>query len=241
MKEFFHASRDIKFLKSFLHEGVKAIGKGVGGQASGFYVYESKKLATKHFSFLKNKGIIPNSSLGGILVGIKVDENDLKYPDWQFDYESNPAVIGLLNKYAPLVEDALNKIKGIKSAKKSKRFGRFEIEYRQRGKIISKAISPADPEITDFTGIWQKTFDDLCKISFFRKEYNALMADDSHTCKKYTGKTPLPVTYLAYMQPLPNGNFKEIPLYTDKLPKEQQICPFIKTYLAQRALQKKKR
>ena len=36
MKEFFHASRDPNFLYSFLKEGAKAIGKGVGGQKKGF-------------------------------------------------------------------------------------------------------------------------------------------------------------------------------------------------------------
>ncbi len=239
MKEFFHASRDIKFLKSFLHEGAKAIGKGVGGQASGFYVYNNKKLAIEHFSFLKNKGYISDNQ-EGILIGIKVDEKDFKYPDWQFDYEANPEIIGLLENFAPLVVSALKKIKGIKNAKKTKRFGRFEIEMQQRGKLISKAISPADPEITDFTGIWQKTFDLLCQNPIFKNEYNALLLSSKHSCKKYTGKKPLSVSYLAYMHPQ-TGKFKEIPLYTDELPKEKQVCPFIQTYIAQQALQKKKR
>ena len=237
MKEFFHASRDIKFLKSFLHEGAKAIGKGVGGQASGFYVYSNKKLAVEHFNFLKNKKAISDHQ-EGILVAIKVDEKDLKYPDWQFDYEANPDVIGLLENFAPMVVNALKKIKGIKNAKKTKRFGRFEIEFQKRGKIISKAISPIDPEITDFTGIWQKTFDTLCQNPIFRHEYNALLATSTHTCKKYTGKKPLSVSYLAYMYPQ-TGKFKEIPLYTDELPKEKQVCPFIQTHLAREKLQKK--
>ena len=38
-----HTSNDPDTLKSFLDEGVKAIEKGYGGQAGGFYMWNNKK------------------------------------------------------------------------------------------------------------------------------------------------------------------------------------------------------
>ena len=90
MKQFFHASRDIKFLRSFLREGAKAIGKGVGGQKTGFYVYENKKNTLSHIQFLdRQKKIL--SSKGGLIVGVKVEEkSEITVPKYtgtrQYEY-----------------------------------------------------------------------------------------------------------------------------------------------------------
>ena len=55
-------------LKSFLDEGVKAIGKGVGGQSSGFYVWNNKKGADTHFDYLFKRGVCDEIMLVGVNV-----------------------------------------------------------------------------------------------------------------------------------------------------------------------------
>lgn len=242
MKEFFHGSYNIQYLKSFVHNGAQPIGCGEGGQEQGFYVFESKKLAINHLYFLKNnkKRL---SDQGGMIVGIKIKEEDLKYPDWQFDYEALADVSPLLEKYAASVIKTLLQIETqtlkILSARKTPRFGRFEVHYKQKGKLIQKMISPVDPGNTGFIGVWQKTFDALCNNNpSFKKDYDDLLLDSPLACKKYTGFYSLPISYLSYMQPQPDGSLKEIVLYTDEQPKEKQSCPFLKTLLAQASLKR---
>ena len=244
MREFFHASRDVNFLRSFFREGAKAIGKGVGGQKTGFYVYNSKEEALNHIKFLNNqkKTLHPD---GGLIVRVRVDEKDLKYPDWQFDYESNTEVLPLLQNYASLVTKTLLTIQvphlKIHSASKTHRYGRFLIEAEKDGKMIQKAISPADSYVTDFTAIWQKVFDTLCKKASIREEYDVLLKESLFSCKKYVGEKTLPVSSLSYIQPTTSGEYKETILYTDRRPKEQQVCPFLQVYLARTSSYQKKK
>ena len=235
MKEFYHASRDINFLRSFLREGAKAIGKGVGGQQNGFYVHNNKKSALEHIKFLneRKKALSPE---GGLIVGVKVDEKKMKYPDWQFDYEANTEVLPLLQNYAPVVVKTLMTIQlphlKIYSAHKTNRYGRFLIEAEKEGEIFQKAISPVDPGTTDFTETWQKVFDTLCQTPSIKKEYDTLLKSSLFSCKKYIGEKALPVSFLSYIQPTADGKYKETILYTDEKPKEQQVCPFFKVYSA---------
>ena len=237
MKEFFHASRDISFLKSFFRDGVKAIGKGVGGQKTGFYVYNNKENALEHIKFLNQKKML--GSDGGLIVGIKIEEKDLKYPEWQFDYERNPDILSLLEDYSPLVIENIKKIRGINGVRKTNRYGRFEIAMERDHQIIKRLASPIDPR-TDFTAIWQKTFDQLCKNPLFKKEYDILLSRSQFSCKKYTGKKNLPISFLSYIHPTKDGQYKETILYTDEKPPEKQVCPFLKVYLAQTLSRQKK-
>ncbi len=244
MKEFFHASRNIRYLKSFFREGAQAIGMGMGGQDYGFYVFENKKSAKNHMDFLK-KYRNPLHPQGGILVGVKVDEKELNYPLWQFDYEAVPDLLPLLDQNKDLVIHALmntpfEKIK-VFDAKKTDRYGRFLIDAEKNGERFQKAISPADPGFTGFISLWQKTFDTLCQNPQFKKEYDALLKDSPLAAKKYTGEDSLPVSYLSYMQPQKDGHLKEIVLYTDSKPKEKQSCPFLKVILAQAGLEDQKK
>ncbi len=241
MKEFFHASNNIHSLRSFFREGAKAIGQGLGGQKKGFYVFERKTYALSHLYFLEGKKQLNDK--GGMIVGIKVNKKDIKYPEWQFDYEGLLDVLSLLEKYAASVIKTLPQIKTkdikILSCRKTPRFGRFLVTAEKKGELIQKAISPADLGNTGFIGIWQKTFDFLCQHNpSFRKDYDDLLLDTPLSCKKYTGQSPLPVSYLSYMQLQPNGELKETVLYTDEQPKEKQSCPFLKTLLAQASLKR---
>lgn len=104
---FYHVSRhsDPELLKSFYNKGALPIGKGVGGQKDGFFVHMDEESALAHILFLDNQLTDAGKT---IVIGVDVNESDLKYPKWQFDFEyqaeSSLFLIYFLSKHASVFD-----------------------------------------------------------------------------------------------------------------------------------------
>ena len=98
---FYHVSTDVDDFKSFFREGAKSIGKGLGGQTKGFYVWPNKKAAEHHISFLKD-GAWANKNLNNneaMIIGITVPKASVSYPLWEQDAELPVGLFELCASY----------------------------------------------------------------------------------------------------------------------------------------------
>ena len=260
--EFYHVSNDVHFMKDFLDNGAKAIGKGVGGQKTGFYVFPTRKQAEKHVVF-KDKIRMSNGNTmggnfskdGGLLVGVRIPKQLLRCPDWQIDYENAKCLAPLFEKYRDKIEELKNipvqtKL-GIQNYSMRKRLpdpldpSRFYKPSRFRyiyGKTEIRESFGLDDEGAEKSGLIQAICDNLCRDhADFRNEYNQLLKEVAQSGKgtlKYTGEKTLPISHLSLIQGDQKGNFEETVLYTDQKPKEKQVCPFVTAGLKIKASQK---
>jgi hypothetical protein len=244
--EFYHISRDVSFMKSFLNDGAKAIGKGAGGQKTGFYVWPTRKLADKHINYLDDE----SAKEGGLLVGVRIPRALIQYPDWQIDYEADECLTPLFAKYH---DDILNlKNFPISDGDKTEQYSvsrampyvpvgagycceplsfGFELRVKTEGAAG-----------VEQTGRLQGICDALCQRNEnFRKDYNQLLQERialGKTALKYTGEKPLQISHLSLIQGDQKGKFEETVLYTDQKPKEKQVCPFVTAGLKIKASQK---
>lgn len=256
--EFYHISDDVHFMKDFLDNGAKAIGKGVGGQKTGFYVFPTRKKAEKHISFKDTYGRNPEyygsdfSKDGGLLVGVRIPKQLIQYPDWEIDYEGNEVLIPLFAKYQDAIlntkdftvqtDDGEIKHYSIVRANPVEEAGRsfkYQNLNNDRNSGYFHVVSDGG---TIYTPYIQGLCGTLCKNNpEFRKDYNLLLKKVVQSGKaslKYTGEKPLTISHLSLIQTDTKGKFEETVLYTDQKPKEKQVCPFVTAGLKIKASQK---
>ena len=220
--EFWHTSHSVGFLDSFINEGCKPMGKGEGGQKAGFYVFDSYNQAVRRVktstdakygrSEIAGLKIMPIENDEGLIVGLKVDKKDIKYPDWQFDYECSPKemtelVYGHVNKGDEF------KVKHEKNAKEDSPLFisvKGEQPWEKGSKIIKMSrkrplSGGSDSGIIEFYSggidaqdayILQQINDHLCKTNpDYLAEYNQRLqdslSDNKSDALKYCGEKPL--------------------------------------------------
>ncbi len=234
-----HTSRDVDVLKSFLDEGAKPTGKGLGGQKSGFYVWSKKRSAISHFT----DALYEDVSGEGLIIGTKVKKSEIMYPNWQFDIELAAVLNPLLFKYI----NQITKIKDLVYLENGEKRIIPQIAtvtttskeecnlqcIKANGKPGYFLDGPHTGGDTYHLNVWQALIDELCKNADFCKDYNRyLQVAATHPTKsfalKYCGKEPLPIDEVSHIQKDAEGNVKETILYTSSVPKEQQVCPFVK-------------
>ncbi len=233
-----HTSRDSESLRSYLNEGALPTGRGLGGQKDGFYVWNNKESAISHF----DEFLYKNETGNGLLIGVKVDKDNITYPDWQFDMELSKELNSLFFKY----KDTISQIKDLeyKDQKgqnqiiKSFSLSRFATKENCLFKISgydgwsSSCLAIGDDNGIIGVDMWQSLADRMCKNPEFRKDYNKLLQESTTTSKrlalKYCGKDPLAVDEAIHIQKDEKGIVTETPLYTSSLDKEKQVCPFLK-------------
>lgn len=101
----YHVSTEVDTFKSFFREGAKAIGKGIGGQSDGFYVWTNEKAADNHIRFLHEDPfadkVLKNNE--AIIIGISVPQKSISYPLWQQDMEACQGIFKLWTKYGDFI------------------------------------------------------------------------------------------------------------------------------------------
>ncbi len=236
-----HTTNDADTLKSFLDEGAKPIGTGQGGQTGGFFVWSKKKEAVSHFTDYLSEGTTGD----GLIIGTEVSKKELVYPNWQFDLELAAALNPVLFKYKDQITDIKNLEyledggKKIIPAFTTLGYTRKDncalrrVERVVNGISLGKKLEgPGDSGIVN-VNIWQAIIDKMCENPDFRKDYNkCLQAAASHPSKnfalKYCGEKPLQIDEVFHIQKDETGKVTETPLYTSSVPKEKQVCPFVK-------------
>ena len=231
---FWHISDNPEALKSFLNNGAQAIGKGYGGQTTGFYVWNRKENAVSHLTDFLGEG----KAIEGLLIGVTLDKDKLTYPNWQFDVEQAKKLNSLFFKYKESISEIKNldyiDDDGTKRIIDSIKISRFATEQKCN-LIFKSSFSRTNMSIGD-SGIrvaeFQALIDTLCKNPKFREDYNKLLQESATTSKrlalKYCGKEHLPVNEAIHIQKDEKEKVRETILYTSSLPKEKQECPFLK-------------
>ena len=106
MITFYHVSRNVEAFKSFFREGAKAIGKGVGGQTDGFFLWTNERAAKRHILYLNDEEIDENQRLSNgeaIVIGVSIPKASISYPVWQQDMESSHKIFQLWSKYGNFI------------------------------------------------------------------------------------------------------------------------------------------
>ena len=244
----FDSNKVFDNLKSFLDNGIMPTGKGYGGQQDGFYVFNHKHFAYHYFynrlTQYKNKEHpkeIKNYAGEALFVGITINDNELSYPQWQFDLEGCDVLNSLLFKHKDLIYNiTLNHKNGAEIIQFQENADATADNF-----LINKITKTQDSESTEtihignrnqrYTNIFQELFDKLCKNETFKQDYNSLLrkcADDylNVTQIKYCGAKHLPVDEILYIKKDANGNMIETPLYSSNICnvcKDKFVCPFI--------------
>lgn len=188
-----------------------SIGRGWGGQKSGFYCFTSRTDAENMIHNRKDK-----ENKYAWIAEISVEQGSLKYPEWEFDYEFSSSALKLIHKYADTLEG-----KGILSCFETRfkgddlhevfftlhpqnRPGVFTVKrYRSDSSSVpmqvTEGVKASSHGIAN-VAIFQKVNDILCEESKdYLKNYNALLNDikaGSSDSLKYTGNKPLSVISL---------------------------------------------
>ena len=104
---FYHVSTEVDDFKSFFREGATAIGKGVGGQTDGFYVWTNEKAADQHIRFLYEDPfadkVLKNDE--AVIVAVSVPKASLSYPVWQQDMEKGVDIFKLWIKHGNFINE----------------------------------------------------------------------------------------------------------------------------------------
>lgn len=258
---FWHATTDSRALKSFLNDGAKAIGKGLGGQSGGFFAWNSHDKAYSHLTkFLFNK----KDSGEGLLVGTNVDIKQISYPIWQFDLENCYILNPLLIKYKDEIINVKNLTYTTKQGKSKTvdflRTGRYfdtdfcSFRIEEKNNCFERTVFFTENDTEDLD-LYQALIDKMCKHKDFRQDYNKILIEsvlDTNGTKllnflqeagythfndigygfKYCGKKPLNIDEVFYIKKNGQNIFKETQLYTSSECKEKQICPFLKMYIS---------
>lgn len=187
---------------------VSCRGEGAGGQSDGFYIWNNKEKTVDYLKGYKCEN--------PVICEIEVSANDIKYPDWQLDYEALGVIPDrdeekqrtLRNKLAGLFSKHLPEVPNYKDDLRQAEKG-FEVRIIKENKW-GTAIKVAPNGSSSLIGLYEgnlsvsgceQTLNDyMCKHSAgYRKEYNELMKE-SLSCfngaLKYTGKHELNVSAL---------------------------------------------
>ncbi len=256
---FYHVSTEVEAFKSFFREGAKSIGKGLGGQKDGFYVWTNKKASIRHCRFLND------FTKEFLVIGVTIPKKNIIYPLWQQDMELSQGIFRLWVKYSDFINkngqnlnipfDTPNKPFGWKfssfsgfSCKKnystSLKTDFYNITFSgidENGKGKQKTISRSEKMLhEDANGAedsikFQILTDWLCQNNpDLKKDYDTLMQkimlDEKGTGLKYTGSEPLPITSAEYVKINEDRSFHKEVIFDAKKGKNQ-VCPFLKMSL----------
>ncbi|MBR4926716.1 MAG: hypothetical protein IKY98_00135, partial [Alphaproteobacteria bacterium] len=213
---FYHFSEQLNSADSFIKEGAKPTGKGVGGQTDGFYCWTKKGgLYLRLLALKKDKGL---------LVCVQANKKNFTYPLWQLDTEDHMGgLFKNIQKYASFLEKKAthlnietpdNILVNMKTITDFQYSRQNYLSYYQDNIIVhgrSQTGEPSqyalplynsNPDKTGWTngtldaGLRQLFVDYLCQnCPEFKEEYNNHM----HECLqkrtayaiKYTGTQPL--------------------------------------------------
>ena len=254
---FYHVSTEVSDFKSFFREGAKAVGKGIGGQTDGFFVWTNEQKAIRHFSHFLND--FTNEAM---IIGITVPKADISYPIWQQDMEVAYGIYDLWKKYGDFINQKGHNL-NITFDKKHQTFGwnfkkitdfSYEKEYSnfakkyyedicfkgidETGKSIKKAIWE-EPGGAEDSVNFQILTDWLCQNnSDFRKDYDALMqkiiTHSQHGfALKYTGTASLPITSAQHVKINEDGSIQKTIVF-EAQKGSNQVCPFLTIGLARK-------
>ncbi len=237
--EFFHVARNVGTAVSFKHDGAMPIGKGVGGQSDGFYCSTNLQSAkgiirfiSKGVQIIDDDGIYeliePFSPKGGLLVSVRVPLEDIKYPVWQIDTETNSVLENLIAAHSDVAigvgEFSFMNVPGKKETIRLLRqsgTNKFYFEAKYQNYLVTLDLKEPDlgNNNSNGSGFIQALIDAMCQQSQkFLQEYNRLLRrcainHKEHTAIKYTGKKSLPVSGLIWIKPDKEGNFTQKQLY----------------------------
>ncbi|MBR5130881.1 MAG: hypothetical protein IKV03_06650 [Alphaproteobacteria bacterium] len=218
---FYHVSTSLDAKDSFINEGAKPIGFGQNGQDNGFYVFPNEQSADQHIHFLNsNKNHFPDT----MIVSCKVPISELKYPQWQYDYEiMTEKLIPKIKEWAGDFIDKNGKNLNINptthavySDHKIQDF--FTSKYSIHAKTISKnskrivSLTSGDHSLPQLLIHW------LCKeCPGFKEKYNEQMqlsAQKNRGVFKYCGEKPLTIHKIQHAHCDNNGNIDKQTIYT---------------------------
>jgi len=250
--EFFHISASADFASDFMNTGARNIGRGQGGQSDGFYVWTNRTAAYKHIVFknritpLKKTSDFQNAA--GLLVGITVPTESIKYPTWQLDLESATGLEELwfkhrdfLNKHAHDLHIPLNAAQS-DDGKFTHLTGLsyefcegddccpviwLERQHHTGGFGLKKMRLGYFETTIQNSGLCQLVTDYLCQNDpAFLRDYNALLQaklkSPADTALKYTGTIALPVSSLERIQITGPTSFTSRPLPRRVLSSQKQ-------------------
>ena len=246
---FYHVSTEVAAFKSFFREGAKAIGKGVGGQVDGFYVWTNEKAAEDHIRFLHEDPfadkVLKNNE--AIIIGVSVPKESLSYPVWQQDYEKNSGLFDLCVLHAECLKNKAHNL-NIPIPEQDRPLGwNFDkitdLSYNEEGKYFlfegvdkkekkwRKRFSDSSFWDAEDSIKWQILTDWFCQNNpDFKKDYNNLMqkicSDGKISALKYTGTEPLAITKAEYVKVNADGSIKKTPVLNTSKGKNQ-VCPFL--------------
>ncbi len=186
---FWHATTNSDVLKSFLDDGAKAIGKGVGGQSSGFYVWNNKEKAVSHLTkFLFKK----RNSTKGLIIGTKIKKSEISFPIWQFDLENCYILNPLLIKY----QDQIINIKNLQYIP-ARHFNKDEIktvDFVKRGRFFEDDLcsfvieeKPTSFKRTVFftenetedLDLYQALINKMCENNIFKQDFDKILFESA--------------------------------------------------------------
>jgi len=229
-----HTADSIFSFESFLNNGAQPTGNGYGGQSKGFYVWNQKKYAVSHFADFLAEGLNAET----LLVGVKVDRKDIKYPDWQFDLEVSKEINPLLFKY----QDRVAEIKGLKCTDAEGK--EYVVDMIEKNPYTTKdhclfTFKAGNLGCTFGFGdgaeklyVAQAIIDKMCEDKDFRDDYNRLLRASvngpNRSALKYCGKDALFINEVSYIQKKEHTQPVEHVIYraekaSDK-PQAQKLC-----------------
>lgn len=201
----FRNAADAQIVDGYIPETCR--GTGAGGQKSGFYVWNNAAKTAEYLGFCR-------SAQDGVICQIQTPLKQIKYPDWQFDYESLGTLDdtgyvkhnALRQKMADLLEKYLEKCPNLTTdmQKAPEGFILLGIAHNKNGARVQ--ISPnATPNLrtalyegnVQLSGCEQALSDYMCAHSSgYRLEYDRLLLEalDCHgVALKYVGAEKLKV------------------------------------------------
>ena len=239
MLTFYHLSGQLNNTDSFIKEGAKPTGKGVGGQTDGFYCWTTKGgLFSRLFALKKDKGL---------LVCVQANKKNFTYPLWQLDTEDHMGgLFKNIHKYTSFLEKKAthlnietpdNILVNMKTITDFQYSRESYPHYYQDNVIVhgrSQTGEPSqytvplynsNPDKTRWTngiyaaGLRQLFVDYLCQnCPEFKEEYNNHMHEclqkQSAYAIKYTGTQPLPIHTIHQVGIDKNLSYSETPIYT---------------------------
>ena len=219
---FYHVSTSLDAKESFIKEGAKPIGFGQNGQDNGFYVFSNEQNADRHIvDFLNsNKNHFPDT----MIVSCKVPISELKYPQWQYDYEMmTEKLIPKIKEWAGDFIDKNGKNLDIKPPAHAV-YSDYKIQdfFTSKYSIHAKIISQNSKSIVGLTSrdhsFPQLLIHWLCKeCPGFKEKYNEQMqlsAQKNRGVFKYCGEKPLTVHKIQHAHCDNNGNIDKQTIYT---------------------------
>ncbi len=218
----YHGFRRISDVPEIDNGSIAYKGEGAGGQGEGFYFFVNKEKTQSYLGEYYHSCADLNShmtNLSAVIVQTEISADDMKYPDWQFDYEAvnndeDSSVLsdGLKNlfvRYLPEVSDIkkdLGEVRVRASAEKLSEQVKSlvfadvqETPHKNVFRILVNGRPLYDKMGLLAMDVMQKVNDYMCEhCPAYREEYNQLLRQaltcSKNSALKYTGDKKLKVS-----------------------------------------------